>query len=57
MTADGNSRALRVENVLFTPEMPEYPISSENGTAHIIDVSSMNEEKRSFIEDGVCKVF
>lgn len=56
MTAEDNSRALRVEDIIFSAELPEFPASSENGTAYVIDVTHMNEEQRGIIEDGVCVV-
>jgi hypothetical protein len=54
MTAAGHKDALRVTDIFFTPELPEYPASSETGIAYVVDVTFMNDDQRSLVEDGVC---
>ncbi len=53
MTDGTHNQALRVSDIFFTEELPEYPNSSENGTAYIVDVSRKDAHERGVVEDGV----
>ncbi|KFY25698.1 hypothetical protein V491_01634, partial [Pseudogymnoascus sp. VKM F-3775] len=44
ISSDASDKATRVMKVNYATDLPEYPETSENGVAYIINTSSMSEE-------------
>ncbi|OBT77960.1 hypothetical protein VF21_04367, partial [Pseudogymnoascus sp. 05NY08] len=44
ISSDVSDKATRVMKVNYTTDLPEYPETSENGVAYIINTSSMTTE-------------
>jgi hypothetical protein len=53
MTSAINAAATRVERVIFTDELPDYPVSSETGIAYVINIAGKSRAEREKIETGV----
>ena len=49
ITAANNQRAIQVGQVMFMDLLPEFPNSSEDGFAYVVNVSTWSDaEKKAF---------
>jgi hypothetical protein len=53
ITSSLNARALKVAEIFFAKELPDFPKSSINGVAYVIDITGKTKEEIKATIDGV----
>jgi hypothetical protein len=58
ISSDKGERAIKVESVIYSPDLPKYPNTLENRVAYIVNVENMSKEQimfASFVLVGITK--
>jgi hypothetical protein len=53
ISSDRGERAIKVESVIYSPDLPEYPNTLENRVAYIVNVENMSKEQIDIMCENV----